>query len=163
MFAIRACECIEKRQIDKRSGEEEEKGEKAERGSTNIWGSSGRATRALIELYKSLILHPHFLHRAPPIDGQPILERSPFRSLMFALFRREVSKFSRPLYLRSNGIFMQGEIKICFAMPVIIPYKSYNTFTYIIFGRSKIESLILRNNSNTCTRVFVRMCFLRSQ
>lgn len=132
---------------------------------TNIWDSSGRATRALIELYKSLILHPHFLHRAPPIDGQLILKRSPFRSLMFALFRREVSKFSRPLYLRSNGIFMQCEIKICFVMPIIILYKSYRYFYlyHLFLDEIEIESLILKNNTNTRTCAFMRMCFLKSK
>lgn len=44
----------------------------------NIWGSSGRATRALIELYKSLILHPHFPHPAPPFVGKPYSRDLPF-------------------------------------------------------------------------------------
>ena len=107
---------------EREGGREGERERRKERGRgrrregevTNIWGSSGRATRALIELYKSLILHPHFPHPAPPTDRQPILERSPFRSLMLALFTREVLKYSRPLYPRSNGTLCN--VKLEFAL-----------------------------------------------
>lgn len=52
-------------QMEGREGGEREKEREGE--VANIWGSSGRATRALIELYKSLILHPHSLHPAPSL------------------------------------------------------------------------------------------------
>jgi len=47
----------------------------------NIWGSGGRTTRALIELYEPRTLYPH--HRiysslsAPPLFAHPLLPPSP--------------------------------------------------------------------------------------
>ena len=78
-----------------REGERKRKDGRGEGGRrrkgevTNIWGSSGRATRALIELYKSLILHPHFPHPAPLLQiGNPYSRDLPFAHSCL-LFSRE--------------------------------------------------------------------------